>query len=430
MTELSLKRALLGSVAALPLLSAPAMATDISFFYPVQVGGPLTQIIDGYVAEFEATHPDINVDAVYAGNYIDTTNRALTAARNGTPPAVAVLLATDIFTLIDNDVVEPLDRFIKTDADQAWVNGFMPAFLASAKVDGHLWAAPFQRSTAIEFYNKDAFRKAGLDPEHPPRTWDELVEMGKKLTVKDADGKVTQYAIGIPGSSGAAQWLFGALAAQNGGRLMSDDGKTTSFNDPKVVEALQFWVDLSSKYGIHPDGIQQWSTTPQDFLEGRIAMAWTTTGNLTNLMKNAKFDIGTAPFPGNPVAASVLGGGNFYIFKDVSEEEQAAAFEFVKFMTTPERLADWSMNTGYVAPRDDSWQIEAMRDYVAKVPQADVARAQIPDAVPELSTYDSARVGQALNDGLQAALTGTASPQEAMDRAQAEAERILRPYQN
>ena len=430
MTAFTFKKALLAATAAVTFMSAPAMATDISFLYPVQVGGPLTQIIDGYVAAFEKANPDINVDAVYSGSYIDTTNRALTQTRNGTPPAVAVLLATDIFTLIDGEVVDPIDSFIKTDEDKKWIDGFMPSFLASAKVDGHLWAAPFQRSTAIEFYNKDAFRAAGLDPEQPPRTWDELVDMGQKLTVKGDDGTISQYAIGIPGNSGSAQWLFGALAAQNGARLMSDDGTKTYFNDPKVIEALQFWVDLGSKYGIHPDGIQQWSTTPQDFLNGRLVMAWTTTGNLTNILKNAKFDVGTAPFPGHPTQASVLGGGNFYIFKDASDEEKAAAFEFVKFMTSPDILADWSIKTGYVAPRNDSWDVPVLKDYAAKVPQAVVAKDQIPDSVPELSTYDSARVGQALNDGLQAALTGASSPKDAMDAAQAQAERILAPYQN
>ncbi|TPW28933.1 ABC transporter substrate-binding protein [Martelella alba] len=425
-----MKNALFAGASALLLSSVPALATDITFYYPVQVGGPLTQVMDGYVADFEKAHPDIHVDAVYAGNYTDTTTKAMTAAKNGTPPTVAVLLATDIFTLMDNEVVEPMDDFIKTDDDKTWVEGFMPAFLASAKVDGHLWAVPFQRSTAVEFYNKDAFRAAGLDPEQPPKTWDELVEMGQKLTLKDASGTVTQYAIGIPGNSGSAQWLFGALAAQNGARLMSDDGKTTYFNDPKVVEALQFWVDLGTKYGIHPDGIQQWGTTPQDFLEGRLAMAWTTTGNLTNIRKNASFDFGIAPYPGHPDPASVLGGGNLYIFKDASDEQKAAAFEFVKFMTSADLLADWSIQTGYVAPREDAWQTETLKNYVSEVPAADVARQQIAVSVPELSTYDSARVGQALNDGLQAALTGQATPQDAMDRAQEQAERILRPYQN
>ena len=419
----------LGGLSLAALMAGSAWAkTTIDFYYPVQVGGPLTQIIDGYVAKFEASHPDIDVNAVYSGNYNDTTTKALTAAKSSNPPAVAVLLATDVFTLIDEDVVEPIDDFVKSDDDKAWVAGFMPAFLKSAQVDGHLWSIPFQRSTAVLYYNKDAFSEAGLDPDNYPKTWDDMVADGKAVLKKDASGKVTRWGVGIPGNVGSAQWLFGALAAQNGARLMNDEGTETYLTDPKVVEALQFWVDLSNKYGIHPQGIQEWGTTPQDFLEQRIAMVWTTTGNLTNVRKNATFKFGLAPYPGHPHPASVLGGGNLYIFKGASDDQKRAGFELVKFLSSDELLADWAIQTGYVAPRDGSWETPALKDYVAQVPEAVVARNQIPDSVPEFSTHENARTTKALNDALGAALTGTKTPEKALADAQAEIDRILKPY--
>lgn len=429
MTASSLTRTLLASVGISLLALSPALAqTKVTFFYPVQVGGPLTAVVDGYVADFEAQNPGIDIEAIYSGSYTDTTTRALTAARAGTPPTMAVLLATDIFTLIDSGFVEPVDTWIKTDADKAWVDGFMPAYLASANVEGHLWAVPFQRSTAVMYYNKEAYKAAGLDPETPPKTWDEMVEHGKALTVRDASGAVTQWGLGIPGSSNAVHWLFGALVAQNKGKLSSDDGLHTFFDTPEVIAALQYFVDLSAKHGIHPPGVQEWGTTPADFMEGRLAMAWTTTGNLTNIRTNAKFDFGVAPYPGNPEPASVLGGGNLYIFEGASDEEKAAAFEFIKFLTSDELLADWGIQTGYVAPRDGSWDTQAMKDYVAQVPQAEVARRQIAVSVPEISTFEGQRVNEVLNAAIQSALTGTATPEAAMQTAQAEAERILAPY--
>lgn len=426
-----LKQALLGGVSLSLLALSPAAAqTDITFFYPVQVGGPLTDVIDGYVADFHAQNPDIRVEAVFSGNYTETTTRALTAARSGTPPAVAVLLATDIFTLIEEDVIQPIDTFFATEEDQAWVDGFMPAYLASARVEDHLWAVPFQRSTAVMYYNKDAFAAAGLDPEQPPRTWDEMVEMGQALTQRDASGNVTQWGLGIPSSMNAVHWLFGALVAQNGGMLSSEDGLQTYFDSPEVIEALQFFVDLSAEHGVHPSGVLEWGTTPNDFMQGRLAMAWHTTGNLSNIRNNATFDFGVAPFPGNPEPASVLGGGNLYIFSGVSEEQQAAAFEFVKFMTSAELLADWGVQTGYVAPRDDSWETDTLRNFVAEVPQAQVARLQIPDSKPEISTHEAARVNQVLNTAIQAAIIGEQTPEAALQAAQAEADRILAIYRD
>lgn len=402
--------------------------TKIDFYYPVQVGGPVTKVIDGYVQKFMEANPGITVAPIYAGNYNDTTTKALTAAKAGTPPAVAVLLATDVYTLIDEDVIDPIDDFTKTEEDKAWLAGFMPAYLKSAQTEDHLWSVPFQRSTAVMYYNKQAFKEAGLDPEKGPATWDEMAAAGKAVVTKDGSGQVSRWGIGIAGNVGSAQWLFGALVAQNGGKLVNDAGTETYLTDPKVVEALQYWVDLSTKDQIHPPGIFEWGTAPADFLAGRVAMIWHTTGNLANIRKNATFDFGVAPFPGHPTPASVLGGGNLYIFKDASDEEKAAAYKFIQFLTSDETLADWAVQTGYVAPRDGSWETETMKKYVAEAPQALVALKQIPASVPEFSTHENARTTKILNDALASALTGNKSAEEALSGAQGEIDRILKPY--
>jgi sn-glycerol 3-phosphate transport system substrate-binding protein len=402
--------------------------TKIDFYYPVQVGGPVTKVVDGYVKKFMEANPDIEVAPIYAGNYNDTTTKSLTAAKAGTPPAVAVLLATDVYTLIDEDVIDPIDGFVKTDEDKAWLNGFMPAYLKSAQTEDHLWSVPFQRSTAVMYYNKQAFKDAGLDPEKYPTTWDEMVAAGKTVMAKDAAGQVTRWGIGIAGNVGSAQWLFGALVAQNGGTLVNEAGTETYLTDPKVVEALQYWVDLSTKDAIHPPGIFEWGTAPADFLAGRVAMIWHTTGNLANIRKNATFDFGLAPFPGHPTPASVLGGGNLYIFKDASDEEKAAAYKFIQFLTSDEILADWAVQTGYVAPRDGSWETATMKKYVAEAPQALVALKQIPASVPEFSTHENARTTKILNDALAAALTGDKTAEAALAEAQEQIDRILKPY--
>ncbi len=421
-----------GTLATLATLAMPAITraqtAKISFYYPIQVGGALTKVIDGYVANFKAANPGIDVEAVYAGNYLDTTTKSLTAAKSGKPPSVAVLLATDIYTFLDEGLIEPLDTFIKSDEDRRWVAGFMPAFLKSAQVDGKLWSAPFQRSTAVLYWNKKAFAESGLDPEKYPTTWDEMVRYGKAVLRKDASGRTTRWGVGIPGNVGSSQWLFGALAAQNGATLFKEDGTQVTLTDPRVVEALQFWVDLSTKEGIHPPGIQEWGTTPSDFLENRIAMIWTTTGNLTNIKRQATFDFGLAPYPGKVRPASVLGGGNFYIFAKAPQAEKEAAFKFVKFMTSDELQADWCVQTGYVAPRDGAWETETLKKYVQETPAATVARRQIPNSVPEFSTYENARTTKVLNDAIGAALTGSKTPQKALADAQVEIDAILKQY--
>ena len=418
------------AMAALGALGTAATANDIelSFYYPVAVGGPITKIIDGYAAEFTKENPGIKVNAIYAGTYQDTLVKTLTAFKSGEPPDIAVLLSTDMYTLIDEDAIAPFDELLKTESDKAWVKSFFPAFMENSQTGGKTWGIPFQRSTVVMFWNKDAFKAAGLDPDTAPATWDDLVAEGAKLTKRDAAGAVTQWAIEIP-SSGFPYWLFQGLTTANKVRLMNAAGTETYYDKPAVVEALQFWVDLGRKYKIEPEGVIEWGTTPKDFFERRTAIMWTTTGNLTNVRNNAGFPFGVAMLPAHAGRGSATGGGNFYLFKKMTAEKREAALKFVKWMTTPERAADFGIATGYVATRPDAWETPTMKKYVADFPAAAVARDQLAYAVAELSTHDNQRVTKALNDGIQAALTGANDPAQALHDAQAEATRILKPYQ-
>jgi sn-glycerol 3-phosphate transport system substrate-binding protein len=417
------------AAAALAAVSLGAQAqapTEISFFYPVAVGGPITKLIDEFAADFAKDNPGIKVTPIYAGSYQDTIVKALTAHKSGNPPVTSVLLSTDMFTLIDEDAIVPIDDFVKTADDKAWLGSFYKAFMLNSQSGGKTWGVPFQRSTIVMYYNKELFKAAGLDPNKPPSTWAEMADAAKKLTVKDASGKVTQYGVQIP-SSGFPYWLFQALAIQNGVAMANDAGNAVKFDDPAVIEALQYWIDLT-KQGVHPPGIVEWGTTPKDFFEKKVAMMWTTTGNLTNVRTNAKFDFGVAMLPAGKKRGSPTGGGNFYIFKKATPAQQEAAFKFAKWITQPERAAKWSMDTGYVAISEAAYNTAALKKYGADFPPALVARDQLPFALAEFSTHDNQRVTKALNDGLQAALTGTKTAAQAMKDAQAEADRLLRSY--
>ncbi len=420
-----------GAAAALASASFPgvarAQASELSFFYPIAVGGPITKLIDAASTDFEKANPAIKLKPIYAGSYQETIVKALTAHKSGAPPVLSVLLSTDMFTLIDEDAIVPFDDFIKTDEDKKWLASFYPGFMLNSQSGGKTWGIPFQRSTVVLYWNKDLFKEAGLDPETPPKTWDEQVAFAQKLTKRDAAGAVTQWGVQIP-SSGFPYWLFQGLTTQAGAILANQAGDKTDYANPAVVEALQYWVDLAQKHKVHPPGIVEWGTTPRDFFERKVAMMWTTTGNLTNVRANAKFPFGVGVLPAGKKPGSPTGGGNFYISKKASRAEQEAAFKFVRFMTTPERAAQWSVDTGYVAVTPAAYETQALKKYAADFPPALVARDQLATAVAELSTHENQRVTKALNDALQAALTGSKQPGPALAEAQAEAERILKSY--
>ncbi|MFH6787010.1 MULTISPECIES: ABC transporter substrate-binding protein [Methylobacterium] len=412
-------------------LARPALAqggpTEVSFFYPVAVGGPITKVIDGYAAAFSKENPDVKVTPVYAGTYQDTLVKVLTAHKSGTPPTLSVLLSTDTFTLIDEEAIVPVDGFVKSAEDKAWLKDFFPAFLLNGQIGGQTWGIPFQRSTIVLYWNKDLFREAGLDPETAPATWAEHTAFAEKLTKRDGAGNTTQWGTQIP-SSGFPYWMLQALAIEAGDVLASQDGDRTYFDKPGVVEGLQYWVDLAQKRKVLAPGVVEWATTPKDFFERKTAMMWTTTGNLTNVRNNAKFEFGVAMLPAQKRRGSPTGGGNFTISKKATPAQQEAAFRFAKWMTQPERAAQWSIDTGYVGVSHAAYDTRLMKDYLAGFPPAAVARDQLAYAVAELSTHENQRVTKALNDSIQAALLGSKTPEKALKDAQADAERILKSY--
>jgi len=342
------------------------------FYYPVNVGGPVAKLVEQLTKDFNAENPDIEVEAVYTGNYDDTVTKIQTAAQGGNPPDLFVSLATQRFTMASSEMAMPLDELIAEDGEEGkkYISDFLESFMEDSYVNGKIYSIPFQRSTMVLFYNKDVFKEAGLNPEKAPETWEELVEIAKKVTTDKRKG------VGIALNSGSAQWAFTGFALQNsadGKNLMSEDGKKVFFNTPENVEALQFWIGHKRK--------------------------------------------------GAPT-----GGGNFYISSKISKEKQKAAWKFIKYLTTAERAAQWSVDTGYVPTRKSAFETEIMKKYYAERPQAKVAYEQLKFAKPELTTYNAAEIWRILNDNIQSAITGEKTAKDALDNAQKEATEVLKDF--
>jgi sn-glycerol 3-phosphate transport system substrate-binding protein len=397
---------------------------SLNFYYPVSVGGPLTKIIDQLCADFTKENPNIKVNPVYTGSYADTRTKVQTGLKSGTGPDVAIMFSTDLFSLLDMNAIVDIDTVAKNDSKEdtkKLIDDFYPGFLLNTQAQGKTWGIPFQRSTIVLYYNKDAFKEAGLDPEKAPSTWDELMADAKKLQ------KPGRAGIEIP-STGYAYWMLQTFTLQqNGKNLMNSDGDEVYFNSPEAVKGLTFWKSLADS-GVMPKGTIQWATTPTDFVQQKTAMMYHTTGNLTNVKNQAKFNFGVAMLPKNETFGSPTGGGNFYIFKDKPEANQQAAWEFVKWMASPERIAQWSIDTGYVAPRKSAYETDVMKKYTKDFPYAIVARDQLEYAAAELSTHENGKVTKAVEDNIQNALTGSKSVEQALKDAQTEADGYLKPY--
>lgn len=411
------------SLAALSLSAASFAAdkTELTMYYPVAVGGPLTKIVDGMITDFEQQNPDIDVNAIYAGNYNDARIKALAALKSGKPAQLSVMFSIDIHELMDMDAIVPFDEVIDA-KDKDWLNGFYPALMENSQVNGKTYGVPFQRSTIVMYYNKDLFKQAGLNPEQPPKSWAQFIKMSKQIKQKTG-----QWGAMIP-STGYPYWMFAALAKQNGQVLMNQAGTQTYFDHPKVIEALEYWVSLGKKHNIMPEGVIEWGTLRQNFLDQKTAIMWHSTGNLTTVKKNANFNYGVAMLPGKEDLGSPTGGGNFYIFKKSTPEEKQAALKLVKFMTSPEQAAKWSIETGYMGVSAAAYETAELKKYVKQFPPAAVARNQLRHATAELATHEAGRVRKLLDDAIQAALSGQKTAKQALKSAQKQAQRVLRKY--
>ncbi len=411
---------------AFALLSGGAVAQDVitlQFFYPVGVAGPLAQAIDGYVAEFNAAHDNIQVEPVFTGNYVENMARAQAAIMSGQPPDVAILLSTDLYTLVDMEGVIPLDGYIASD-EGLDIDDFFDAFMSNSTSAGQVWGIPWQRSTPILYYNKDAFAEVGLDPETPPATWDELVEFGKQLVVTDGDN-VTRWGVEIPTSF----WIYANFAIQAGQHIGSveDDPCGVYLNTPEAIEALAFLRSLQVEHGIMPDGVNQWGVAPADFIAGATAMIYHSTGSLSSLLNDVPFELGTGFMPGGPAGYGAnVGGGNFYIMADIGEERQAAAWTFIRWMVRPEQIGQWGIDSGYVAPRNAAWETDPLMSYAADVPQASTARMQLEYAVKEFpATLAGPEMAVITTQAVEAVYTGQLSPEEALQVAQDRSDELL-----
>jgi sn-glycerol 3-phosphate transport system substrate-binding protein len=405
---------------------ATADPVTIQIFYPVAVDAPIASIMAGYVTDFQAANPGITVEPVFSGGYGDVKTAIQTTVEGGgEPPALALMLAADMYDLANSGLIAPLDDFISASPTAPEiVNDYFPAFLANSQYADQIWGIPFQRSVVLMYYNVDKFTEAGLEP---PTSWDELGTAAQTLTVTNGD--LTEWGIQWP--SGWPYWLFQPLAIGAGQNIVGTSDTEVIFNNPDVIDAVQFYIDLSEKYEATPAGVQGvWPTAPTDFASGVTSMIVHSSGSLPGILEQADFEVGVMPIPGKEAGsyATVVGGGNLYVMADVPQEQKDAAWKFIEFLSDVDRTADFSVQTGYIAARQSAYDTSIMQDYIATTPQAADARDTLEYAGTEFSVQDLGEVRNIFHDYLQRAYNGEMAPADAMATAQTDADTALEPF--
>jgi sn-glycerol 3-phosphate transport system substrate-binding protein len=406
-------------VLALTLLAAcaptPADPVSITVWYPLPIASPLKDAMDSLVGKFNAANKDVKVELVLTGNYTQNFEKILAAATAGNLPDAAMVELLQIPQLADSGQLLAFDDFSKeTDFN---FNDLAPALMGNSYWKGKLYGIPWQRSTTMMFYNRDAFRAASLDPDKPPATWDEVRTLAPKLLIKEGD-QVKQWA--VVGNL-AGDWFFEGHLQSYGGALLSKDGKTATYNSDEAIAAVTVWRDLVQKdKTLSIRGFADFGAIVGDFIAGKDAMLIHSIFSRAVIEKDAKFDWDVAPVPGGS-AGPVLNasGGNFVIFAKTAPEKHKAAWKFIKWMTAPENTADYAIKSGYLPVRTSALKVTAMADYGKQNPKA-------LKAIEIAFKYGKGRavsadfekvINQFLNPALQDILLGAADPKTALDAA-------------
>jgi len=165
-----------------------------------------------------------------------------------------------------------------------------------------------------------------------------------------------------------------------------------------------------------------------NFIAGKVSMMLLSTGSLSFVRNNMKMAYDVAFVPKNVRNAVPIGGGSLVMFKGLSPDQKAAGWKFAQWLSSAETLGGWSRFTGYFAPRKSSYDLPAMKEFIAKNGDAKVAISQLPYAQPWFATYQTVAVRKALEDEIQAVLNGKKKAPEAVKDAQKAADALLKPY--
>jgi multiple sugar transport system substrate-binding protein len=287
------------------------------------------------VRRFEAANPGVRV-RIEATVPDGLPTRIQTALRSGSPPDVIDAQHGWVVPYAQAGLLQPLDDALDARDDYA------AGSLDYDTWDGKLWGLPYRIETHAVIFNKALFREAGLDPDRPPETWDELVTAARTLTKRRADGRM-QYGYSITGGGEVGNTLFRSLPLiwMNGGDILSADLKKATVNEPAAVEAVKFYTDLFLIHHVSPP-----STLQDDGLASRrlfiaesVAMYQSGQFDLEPIRReNPRIELGVMmlPHPRGKSTAAALGGWSFIVPKDAPHAD--AAKRLVRFLSTPENM--------------------------------------------------------------------------------------------
>ncbi|WP_457632148.1 ABC transporter substrate-binding protein [Oceanithermus desulfurans] len=363
----------LATVVGLSALLGFAFAAEkvqITFWHAF--GGGRTAFIQRAVEDFNYTHPGIEVKVEYKGSYRDTLNAAILAAKQGNAPHIVQIFEVGSQLALDSGIFVPIENYVPADL-KFQLDDYIKPVANYYRIGGKFNSIPWNSSNPILYYNKDIFKKAGLDPENPPKTFNEVAQACEKIIASKAAPKCITWPLH---SWFVEQWIAeqGALLANNeNGRAAR---ATDVYIDSEAMKRImKWWKGLYDKgYYTYTGKPEDWDGANQLFVSQQAAMEITSTSDVT-FMQNASFEngfeLGTGFLPvpdGVERNGTVVGGASLWLTKGHPQEEQEAALTFLLWFTNTENMVRWHKGTGYFPVLNTSVKVLEWQNWFERNP--------------------------------------------------------------
>jgi sn-glycerol 3-phosphate transport system substrate-binding protein len=396
--------------------------------------------LERLVSRYNSSQDEVKVQLAFQGTIQEIIAKLLTSLNSGQAPAIALLVEADTQKMIDSGAVAPIQDFVdREDYDLSDLN---ETLVKSYTTEDKLWGMPFCAGMGLLYYNKVVFREVGLDPEKPPKDLEEVRQYSEKIFERDAAGNVVRSGIALD----IPDWTE-RMVAEHGDLFVDNEngheGRATKvlFDNDTGRWYFNWWHDMvDSGLAFNVGRNPTWADGLMAIASGRAAMTFSFSSALRSVVdaldKGVEgVEIGVTGLPGVPGGTGhpLLINRGLWIINLRPQEEQEAAWKFIKWLMEPEQQAEWFAGSGYLPVSRGAVDLPAAKDVTVEYPQFQVPldlylnSPTTPAALGAL-LGPFGQIREELSRAAEAMLAGTRDPDQALADAAAESNRIIEEY--
>ncbi|TCV95632.1 sn-glycerol-3-phosphate ABC transporter substrate-binding protein UgpB [Biostraticola tofi] len=418
-----IRKVYLGISLAMVISTSAHAVTEIAFWHSME--GELGTEVNSLATRFNQSQQQYRIVPSYKGNYEQGLAAGIAAYRSGNAPAILQVYEVGTATMMASNAFKPVYQVFEQAGIKHDEAAFVPTVAGyySDSKTGHLLSQPFNSSTPVLYYNKDAFQKAGLDSTEAPTTWQQLAEAAAKLR---AAGMTCGYSSGWQGwiqLENFSAWHALPVATQDNGFAGTE--ARLLFNKPLQVKHIQLLADMNKKGDFSYYGRKDEPT--EKFYNGECGMITASSASLANIRQHAKFNFGVGMMPydrdvKDAPQNAIIGGASLWVLKGRDDATYKGVAEFMQFLAKPEYAAEWHQKTGYLPITTAGYELTKSQGFYSQNPGTDIATRQMLNK-PPLSFTKGMRLGNmqqiraVVDEELERVWTGKATPQQALDNA-------------